>query len=124
MIASVAGKDAVYEVVGPLGEPVMTGITMAPRLNTLEGKTICEIWLEGKTICEIWNGGFRGDESFPMIEGMLRERYPTVRMIPYSEFPLVTIASLHPEKKQETLEALLAKIKGKGCDAVITGNGC
>jgi hypothetical protein len=114
MIASVAGKDAAYEVVSPLGEPVMTGITMAPRLNTLEGKTICEIW----------NGGFRGDESFPMIEGMLRERYPTVRMIPYSEFPLVTIASLHPEKKQETLEALLAKIKGKGCDAVITGNGC
>jgi hypothetical protein len=45
-------------------------------------------------------------------------------MIPYPEFPLVTIASLHPEKKQETLEALRAKIKEKGCDAVITGNGC
>jgi len=114
MVASAAGKDAVYEVVSPLGKPVMTRIAMAPRLNTFEGKTICEVW----------NGGFRGDESFPMIERMLRERYPTVRMIPYPEFPLVTIASLHPEKKQETLEALRAKIKEKGCDAVVTGNGC
>jgi hypothetical protein len=114
MVASAAGKDGVYEVVSPLGEPVMKMITMAPRLKTLEGKTICEIW----------NGGFRGDETFPMIERMLRERYPSVKMIPYSEFPLVTIASLHPEKKEETLEALRAKFKEEGCDAVITGNGC
>ena len=114
MAASPAGKDAVYEVVSPLGELAMKSITMAPRLNTLEGKTICEIW----------NGGFRGDESFPMIEKMLQERFPTAKMIPYSEFPLVTIASLHPEKKKETLEALRAKITEKGCDAVITGNGC
>jgi len=92
----------------------MKMITMAPRLNTLEGKTIGQIW----------NGGFRGDESFPMIERMLREKYPTVKMVPYSEFPVITIASLHPEKKQETLAALRARIKNTGCDAVITGNGC
>ncbi len=114
MVASAAGKDAVYEVVSPLGEPVMTRITMAPRLNTLEGKTICEVW----------NGGFRGDESFPVIEKMLRERYPAVKLIPYTEFPLVSIASLHPEKKEKTLEDLRAKIKEKGCDAAIIGNGC
>jgi hypothetical protein len=59
-----------------------------------------------------------------MIEKMLRDRYPTVKVIPYSQFPLVTIASLHPEKKQATLDALRAKIKEKRCDAVITGNGC
>lgn len=114
MAASPSGTDAVYEVVSPLGEPVMKMVTMAPRLNSLDGKTICEIW----------NGGFRGDESFPMIERILRERYPTARLIPYSEFPLATVASFHPEKKQETLEALRAKIKERGCDAVITGNGC
>ena len=114
MLASGSGENEVYEIVSPLGEPVMKMITMAPRLNTLEGKTIGEIW----------NGGFRGDESFPMIERMLRERYPTVKMVPYSEFPVVTIASLHPERKQETLEALRVEIKKRGCDAVITGNGC
>lgn len=114
MVAPVTGKEGVYEVVNPLGEPVVNTITMAPRLNTLEGKTIGEIW----------NGGFRGDETFPMIRKMLRERYPAIKVIPYTEFPLVTIASLHPEKKKKTLEDLRAKIKEKGCEAAIMGNGC
>jgi len=108
-----AGKGERYEVVSPLGEAVVEMIPMAPRLDTLEGKTIGELW----------NGGFRGDETFPIIEKMLRKRYPGVRMIPYTEFSLFTIASLHPEKKQETLRALRAELKEKGCDAVITGNG-
>ncbi len=113
MISSVASGDEVYEVVSPLGEPVVEMITMAPRLDTLEGKTIGELW----------NGGFRGDESFPIIEKMLRERYPNVKLIPYAEFSLSTIASFYPEKKEKTLEALRAQLKEKGCDAVITGNG-
>jgi hypothetical protein len=114
MVAPVSAKDEVYEVVSPLGEPVVKMMTMAPRLDTLEGKTIGEIW----------NGGFRGDESFPIIEKMLRERYPTIKLISYTDFSLVTIASLHPEKKKKTLEALRPQIQEKGCDAVITGNGC
>ena len=113
MISSVAAEGEVYEVVSPLGESVVEMITMAPRLDTLEGKTIGELW----------NGGFRGDESFPIIEKMLRKRYPTVKLIPYTEFSLSTIASLHPERKEKTLEALRAELKEKGCDAVITGNG-
>jgi hypothetical protein len=114
MVSPLTAKEGTYEVVSPLGEPMVDRITMANRLNTLEGKTIGEIW----------NGGFRGDESFPLIEKMLRERYPTVKLIPYTEFPLVTIASLHPEKKKKTLEDLRAKMKEKGCDAAIIGNGC
>jgi hypothetical protein len=114
MVAPVSAKDEVYEVVSPLGEPAVKMMTMAPRLDTLEGKTIGEIW----------NGGFRGDESFPIIEKMLRERYPTIKLISYTDFSLVTIASLHPEKKKKTLEALRPQIQEKGCDAVITGNGC
>jgi hypothetical protein len=45
-------------------------------------------------------------------------------VIPYTEFPLVTIASLHPESKEKTLEDLRTKIQEKGCDAAIIGNGC
>jgi hypothetical protein len=108
-----ADKDGVYEVVSPLGESVIRMMTMAPRLDNLEGKTICEIW----------NEGFRGDESFPIIERMLQERYPTVKMVRYTEFPYVSIASFNPEKKEKTLEALRAAIKKAGCEAVITGNG-
>lgn len=113
MISSVAAESGVYEVVSPHGDPVVEMMTMAPRLDTLEGKTIGQLW----------NGGFRGDESFPIIEKMLRERYPTVKFIPYTDFPLSTIASLHPETKEKTLEALRVELKEKGCDAVITGNG-
>lgn len=113
MILSVAGENMVYEVVNPLGKPVVGMIAMAPRLDTLEGKTIGELW----------NGGFRGDESFPIIEKLLQERYPTVKLIPYTEFSLSTIASLHPEEKEKTLETLRTELKQKGCDAVITGNG-
>lgn len=113
MRSTTAAEDAVYEVLSPLGEPAVETVTLAPRLATLEGKTIAELW----------NGGFRGDESFPVIEKMLRERYPTVKLIPYTEFPLTTIASFHPEKKEQTLAALRAALKEKGCDAVIAGNG-
>jgi len=114
MVSNGTGKEGTHEVVSPLGEPVVNRITMAPRLNTLGGKTIGEIW----------NGGFRGDESFPMIERMLQERFPTVKLIPFTEFPLVTIASLHPERKEKTLQVLRDKMKEKSCDAAIIGNGC
>ena len=114
MVASGIGRDGVYEAVSPLGESAASGIRMAPRLKTLDGKKVALIW----------NGGFRGNESFPMIEALLRKRYPTLTVIPYTEFPLVTIASLHPESKAKALEDLRAAIREKGCDAAITGNGC
>lgn len=101
-------------VVNPIGENVNDkAASLAPRLDTLNGKTVCEIW----------NGGFKADVMFPIVEQMLRERYPTVRMIPFTEFPTVTIASLGSARKAETLEAVRAALLAKGCDAVITGNG-
>ena len=106
--------DTKLNVVSPIGENVNdTATSLAPRLDTLNGKTVCEIW----------NGGFKADVMFPILEQMLRERYPTVRMIPFTEFPTVTIASLGSARKAETLEAVRAALLAKGCDAVITGNG-
>lgn len=113
MFSSMTAKDELYAVVSPLGRSVAEMMTMGPRLDTLEGKTIGEVW----------NGGFRGDESFPIIREMLQERYPTIKVIPYTDFSVITIASLHPEKKEKTLATLRAELKEKGCDAVITGNG-
>ncbi|MBI1991424.1 MAG: hypothetical protein HYS65_17270 [Betaproteobacteria bacterium] len=61
--------DAKLNVVSPIGEKVSDkAASLAPRLDTLDGKTVCEIW----------NGGFKADVMFPIIEQMLRERYPTV----------------------------------------------
>lgn len=101
-------------VVSPLGESVTDKTTpLSPRLDTLNGKTVCEIW----------NGGFKADVMFPIIEKMLRERYPDVRTIPYTEFPTVNIFSLEASKRDATLEAVRTALLAKGCDAVITGNG-
>lgn len=113
MCANLALKDEQYKAMSPLSEPNAGKINMAPRLNTLEGKTVCEIW----------NGGFRGDISFPIIERILKEQYPTVKLVPYTKFSLVTIASLHPECKEKTLETVRDQLQKEGCEALITGNG-
>jgi hypothetical protein len=106
--------DAKLHVVSPIGKQVTDKtVSLAPRLDTLNGKTVCEIW----------NGGFKADVMFPIIEQMLRERYPAVKMVPFTEFPTVTISSLGSGKKAETLDAVRAALLTKGCDAVITGNG-
>ena len=104
----------VHEVVSPRGKAVVTEKQgPAPRLDTLEGKTVCEIW----------NASFAGDVTFPIIEKMLRERYPDVKVIPYTEFPWTTIDSLRGPIKAKMLGTVRAALVEKGCDAVITGNG-
>jgi hypothetical protein len=106
--------DSKLKVVSPIGEELGEKKTLlAPRPGTLNGKTVCEIW----------NGGFKADVMFPIIEKMLRERYPDVKTVPFTEFPAVTIDSLDPARKGPTLEAVRAALVAKGCDALITGNG-
>ena len=101
------------EVVSPLGRQGIEPVPPATRLDTLAGKTICEI-------C---NGGFNDKLSFPLIEQILKERYPSIKIVPYSEFPLTTINAFWPERKGETLEAVRNAILRNECDAVVTGNG-
>ncbi len=75
----------------------------APRLNTLEGKTIGEIW----------NGLFRGPDTFPVLRELIKQRFPTAKIIPYTELPIG-----FPDT------ATIGKaVREKGCDAVIVGNG-
>jgi hypothetical protein len=112
MHGSAPAKE-VYKVVSPLGKTAVEMVPPVPRLKTLEGKTICEIW----------NGGFKGNESFPILRGMLKERYPHIKIIPYTEFPLTSIASLGPETREKVLGAVEEAILKSGCEAVITGNG-
>lgn len=106
-------QEQKYEVVSPVGKPSAQGMPLAPRLATLNGKTIGVVW----------NGSFRGEASFPIIARMLRERFAGVNVIPYSEFPLLTVSSLQPDKKEAALEAVRAALLKRRCDAVITGNG-
>lgn len=101
------------EVLAPIGEQAVKKKKLSPRLNTLENKTVCEVW----------NSGFLGEKSFPIIREMLEKRFPGVKIIPYDQFPRTPIDAFGPDKKKETLEAVRVALLEKGCDALITGNG-
>lgn len=96
-----------YEVVSPLGESTQEVRQLATRLDTLEGKTICEVY----------NGGFRGDRTFPLIRKLLKKRYPSIKFIPYTEIPESSIHAI-----DNVLKMLPDVFRQKGCDAVISGN--
>jgi len=98
-----------FEVLSPLGEPVVEVAQAAPRLPSLEGKTVCEVS----------NRLFRGEETFPIIRKHLQDRYPTVKFISYTDLPSIHIGT----RLEENLGDLDRALAEKGCDAVIAGNG-
>ena len=51
--------------------------------------------LDGKTVGLVWNRVFRGDETLPMIGELLQERFPDVKLVPWTQFPVTSVPSLH-----------------------------
>ncbi len=98
-----------YQVVSPLGEHIAKIGRAVPRLDNLNGKTICDVW----------SGHFRGDDTFPLMREQLKKRYPDVNIIPYTEFPFMD-AARDMEKLCKELKELLVQ---KRADAAIVGNG-
>jgi hypothetical protein len=93
------------ELYDPTGAFEVTRL-FSPRLDTLEGKTICELY----------NGSWEGERTFPLIRELLQQMYPTVKFVTYDKFPMGTAAmTSEATKLGEVLQAA-------GCDAVITGN--
>jgi len=97
-----------YDVLSPVGETTVDAGHIAARLNTLNGKTVCEVW----------NGLFNGEKTFPKIRALLKNRYPDINIIPYTELPIVDIV-----RTEKALKDLHGAILQKNCDAIITGNG-
>jgi hypothetical protein len=100
------------DVVSPLGLDTVKRAGAAPRLDTLRGKTVCEVW----------NGVFKGDVTFPVIRKLLQARYPDLEVIPYTAFPHAP-GSDNPARQRELAREIAQLAKEKGCDAVISGNG-
>ncbi|MGZ5147199.1 MAG: UGSC family (seleno)protein, partial [Burkholderiales bacterium] len=100
------------EVVSPLGGEASEQKSIAPRLSDLNGKTVAEIW----------NGVFKGDETFPAIRRALLQRYPGIRLVPFTEFPHF-YGGDNPTQQRALARQLASLVKEKGCDAVISGNG-
>jgi hypothetical protein len=93
------------EVHDPTGAFEVTQL-FSPRLDTLEGKTICELY----------NGSWEGERTFPLIRELLQKMYPTVKFVTYDQLPMGTAAMTSEATK------LGEVLKEAGCDAVITGN--
>lgn len=100
-----------FHVVSPEGLEAVKQSAAAPRLDSLEGKTIGELW----------NGVFKGDVTFPMIRAMLKEKYPGITIVPYTEFPHAWVSD-NPARQRELAREIAALVQEKGCHAVISGN--
>ena len=91
------------EVYSPVGAVEVASL-YAPRLDSLEGKTICELS----------NGEWEDHRTFPQIRKLLQDQFPTTTIIPWSEFPSGSAVIDSDE---------VAKlVKERGCHGVIVGN--
>jgi hypothetical protein len=99
-------------VISPAGLPLSATNRVSRHLDTLDGKTIGEVY----------NNHFKGEQMFHIYRRLFRERFPGVKIIPYSEFPTVYVGG-DPASQKKTARDVAALAKEWGCDALITGNG-
>jgi hypothetical protein len=102
-------NDGHYEVLWPRSPRQMKRKTLAPRLPTLNGKTIAQLW----------DFIFSGDKVFEALEQGIRARYPDVRFVSWREF-----GNTHGANERQILAALPQRLKELGVDAAISGMGC
>jgi len=98
-----------YEVVWPRGERKQALRPLARRLDTLNGKTIAELW----------DYLFAGDEVFVALEEELTAQYPGVKFVSWREF-----GSTHAVNEKELLASLPQRFKELGVDAAISSMAC
>ena len=102
-------NDGYYEAYWPRGVRQQRVRPLAPRLDTLAGKTVAQIW----------DYLFKGDEVFALLEEGLKARYPGVKFVSWREF-----GSTHGAEEKDALAALPKRFKELGVDAVISGMAC
>lgn len=102
-------NDGYYEACWPRAPRQQRTRALAPRLASLEGRTVAQLW----------DDLFKGDVVFELLEESLRARFPGIRFVSWREF-----GSTHGDQEKEALAALPAKLKALGVDAVISGMAC
>ena len=108
-MAKKSNGNGLYEVVWPSGERKQSLRPLAKRLDTLNGKTIVQLW----------DYLFSGDEVFTALEAKLRARYPGVKFVSWREF-----GSTHAVNEKELLASLPQRFKELGVDAAISSMAC
>ena len=102
-------SDGHYEALWPRSPRQAKVTPLAPRLSTLDGKTVAQLW----------DHVFRGDEVFEFLEAGLKARFPGVRFVSWREF-----GNTHGSEEREVVAALPERFKALGVDAVVSGMGC
>ena len=106
---STAMHDGYYEVVWPRSPRRLQKKQLAPRLDTLAGKTIALLW----------DYLFQGDKVFDALEEGLKARYSGVRFVGWREF-----GNTHGKDERQLIADLPRRFKELGVDAAISGMGC
>ncbi len=106
-----AAGIAKFNVVSPVGFSTVEPIKMAPRLETLDGKTIA-----------IVGEDFMYNITHPELRRLIKEQYPTAKVIMYDELP---IAGPYPAPgiTRPSTEQFRQRLIDLKVDAVIAGNG-
>ena len=102
-------NDGYYEAYWPRAPRQQLRRELAPRLESLEGKTVAQLWDEL----------FKGDVVFEHLEEGLKKRYPGIKFVSWRDF-----GSTHGGKEREVLAALPQRLKELGVDAVVSGMAC
>ena len=102
---ALAAERVTLKVYDPAGATEVTALH-APRLDSLAGKTICQI---ADNQWESWR-------TFPLIESLLKKQFPTSKIVPWNAFPN------DGDHNYPNWKAHPGILKEKGCDAVIVGN--
>ena len=102
-------NDGHYEAHWPRAPRQQLARELAPRLDTLEGQKVAQLWDEL----------FKGDVVFELLEEGLKKRYPGIKFVSWRTF-----GSTHGGKEKEVLAALPQRLKDLGVDAVVSGMAC
>jgi hypothetical protein len=102
-------SDGHYRVVWPRSERMSELRPLAPRLTSLNGVKVAQLW----------DFLFRGDEVFDALEPALRARFPEIEFVSWREF-----GNTHGEDEVQILADLPQRFKELGIGAVISGMGC
>lgn len=110
---SCSGDESIgtYEVLSPVGQSSVDMIELAPRLESLEGKTIALV-----------GGSFMASVTHYELKRLIQENYPTATVYVLTE---IGSAGLFPgpRVRKPKVEQFQQKLIEYGVDAVISGNG-
>lgn len=105
------GTEPTFKVVSPVGRQTVEMIDMAPRLNTLEGKTIALV-----------GGSFMASVTHMELKRLILKHYPTATVLVLDE---IGAAGLFPAPgvTRKSVADFERRLRERSVDAVVSGNG-